>query len=68
MTGDLLWQYNRDRPDDLADYMIGTLLDVNRNVAIYGKLIIDTSMDDHIFALTPRRAKWSGRRRSLTTR
>ena len=51
VTGDLLWQYNRDRPDDLADYMIGTVLDVNRNVAIYGKLIIDTSMDDYIFAL-----------------
>ena len=51
VTGDLFWQYNRERPDDLADYMIGTVLDVNRNVAIYGKLIIDTSMDDYIFAL-----------------
>ena len=35
VTGDLLWQHNRDRPDDLADYMIGTVLDVNRDVAIY---------------------------------
>ena len=51
MTGDLLWQNTRDRPDDLADYMIGTLIDTNRNLAIHGKLIIDTSMDDHIFAL-----------------
>ena len=51
VTGDLLWQHNRDRPDDLADYMIGTLVDINRNVAIHGKLIINTSMDDHIFAL-----------------
>ena len=51
VTGDLHWQYTRNRPDDLADYMIGTLVDVNRNVAIHGKLIIDTSMDDHIFAL-----------------
>ena len=31
--------------------MIGTLVDVNRNVAIHGKLIIHTSMDDHIVAL-----------------
>ena len=51
VTGDLHWQYTRNRPDDLADYMIGTLVDVNRNVAIHGKLIINTSMDDHIFAL-----------------
>ena len=51
VTGDLHWQHTRNRPDDLADYMIGTLVDVNRNVAIHGKLIIDTSMDDHIFAL-----------------
>ena len=51
VTGDLLWQHNRDRPDDLADYMIGTLVDINRNVAIHGRLIINTSMDDHIFAL-----------------
>ena len=51
VTGDLLWQHNRNRPDDLADYMIGTIIDVNRNIAIHGKLIIDTSMDDYIFAL-----------------
>ena len=51
VTGDLHWQYTRNRPDDLADYMIGTLVDVNRNVAIHGKLIIHTSMDDHIVAL-----------------
>ena len=50
-TGDLLWEHRRDRPDDLGDYMIGTLTDTNRNIAIHGELIIDTSMDDHIFAL-----------------
>ena len=51
VTGDLIWEHRRDRPDDLADYMIGTLIDTNRNVAIHGGLIIDTSMDDHVFAL-----------------
>ncbi len=50
-TGDLLWQHTRVRPDDLSDYMIGTLIDTNRNLSIHGELIIDTSMDDHIFAL-----------------
>ncbi len=50
-TGDLIWEHQRDRPDDLGDYMIGTLTDTNRNIAIHGELIIDTSMDDHIFAL-----------------
>ena len=50
-TGDLIWEYRRDRPDDLADYMIGSLIDTNRNLAIYGNLIIDTSADDYVFAL-----------------
>ena len=50
-TGDLLWEYRRDRPDDLGDYLIASLADTNRNLAIYGNLIIDTSGDDHVFAL-----------------
>ena len=51
VTGDLIWEHRRDRPDDLGDYMIGTLTETNRNIAIHGELIIDTSMDDHVFAL-----------------
>ncbi len=51
VTGDLIWEYRRDRPDDLADYMIGSLIDTNRNLAIYGHLIIDTSADEYVFAL-----------------
>ncbi len=51
VSGDLVWEYRRDRPDDLAEYMIGTLIDTNRNVAIHGELIFDTTMDDHIVAL-----------------
>ena len=51
VTGDLIWEYRRDRPDDLAEYMIGSLTDTNRNLAIWGELIIDTSGDDYIFAL-----------------
>ena len=51
VTGDLIWEYRRDRPDDLGDYMIGSLIDTNRNIAIHGELIFHTSMDDHLVAL-----------------
>jgi len=51
VTGDLIWEYRRDRPDDLADYMIGSLIETNRNLAIHGNLIIDTSADEYVFAL-----------------
>ncbi|MCY4029842.1 MAG: PQQ-binding-like beta-propeller repeat protein, partial [Acidobacteria bacterium] len=51
-TGDLLWEHQRPRPDDLDEYLpAGGLLDNNRNIAIYGNLIIDTSADDSVFAL-----------------
>lgn len=48
-TGDLIWEYVRDLPPDLADYF--PVPDINRNLAIYGNLIIDTSSDDYVFAL-----------------
>ena len=51
VTGDLIWEHRRDRPDDLGDYLIGGLIDTNRNIAIYDSFIIDTSADDHVFAL-----------------
>ena len=52
ITGDLKWEYQRERPEDLGDYLpAGGLLDNNRNIAIYGNLIIDTSADINVFAL-----------------
>ena len=51
VSGDLLWEYRRDRPGDLAEYLIASLIDTNRNVAIYGNLIIDSTTDDHIVAV-----------------
>ncbi len=51
VSGDLLWEHRRDVPDDIGDYVFNTLWQNNRNLAIYGSLIIDTSADDHIFAL-----------------
>ena len=50
VTGDLQWEYRRDIPDDVNDYL-GGLISVNRNIAIYGDMIIDTANDDYAFAL-----------------
>ena len=50
VTGDLKWEYRRDIPEDVPEIM-GGLTDNNRNVAIYGTSIIDTSNDDYVYAL-----------------
>ena len=50
-TGDLLWEYRRDRPEDLTDYIVTALSEGNRNLAIHGGLIIDTSNDGYVFAV-----------------
>ena len=53
-TGDLRWEYRRRYADDLEpffDTMPLALLDINRNLAIYGGLIINTSADGYVFAL-----------------
>ena len=52
VTGDLIWEHRREVPDDVADYVFGALSTNNRNIAIYDNLIIDTSVDDHVFALS----------------
>lgn len=49
ITGDLIWEYRRELPDDLGDYLPAP--DINRNLAIYDGLIIDTSADNQMFAL-----------------
>ena len=49
VSGDLLWEYRRELPDDLTDYF--PVPAINRNLAIYENLIIDTSADDYVFAL-----------------
>ena len=48
-TGDLRWEYRRELPDDLNKYF--PVPAINRNLAIYGNFIIDTSADDYVFAL-----------------
>jgi alcohol dehydrogenase (cytochrome c) len=48
-TGDLIWEYRRSLPADLGDYF--PVSSINRNLAIYGDTIIDTSADDFVYAL-----------------
>lgn len=48
-SGDVLWQYKRDIPDDIGEYL--PFWDTNRNIAIYGNLIIANGADDYIYAL-----------------
>ena len=48
-TGDLLWEYRRPLPADIGKAV--PFPAINRNVAIYGSMIIDTSADDFVYAL-----------------
>jgi alcohol dehydrogenase (cytochrome c) len=48
-TGDLIWEYKRKLPDDVNKFLL--VPSINRNLAIYGNLIIDTSVDDFVYAL-----------------
>ncbi|MDX1382510.1 MAG: PQQ-binding-like beta-propeller repeat protein [Thermoanaerobaculia bacterium] len=52
-TGDLYWEYRRQLPERLATYL-GGLETVNRNIAIWGSLVIDTSNDGFVYALDAR--------------
>ena len=54
VTGDLIWEHRRQRPDDLADYMIGSLIDTNRNIAIHGTYLFDSTSDDWVIAIDAR--------------
>ena len=50
VTGNLKWEYRRDLPDDVYEYVGGNARN-NRNIAIYDRLIINTSDDNYVFAL-----------------
>ena len=53
VTGDFIWEYSRPIPEDLYQ-MVGGNARNNRNIAIYEDKIINTSDDNHIFALNAR--------------
>jgi alcohol dehydrogenase (cytochrome c) len=48
-TGKQLWQHRRTLPADLGQFV--PFPQTNRNLAIYGRLIIDNGADDYIYAL-----------------
>ena len=69
VTGDLLWEYRRARPDDLETYILPALAEGNRNIAIYGGAILHTSTDGHVLALDAAtgRLAWETRILDYTT-
>lgn len=48
-TGEFKWEYKREWPEDLNKFI--PVPSINRNLAIYGTTIIDTSADDFVFGL-----------------
>jgi PQQ-dependent dehydrogenase (methanol/ethanol family) len=48
-TGEVKWEYKRQIPEDLGKFI--PVPSINRNLAIFGDKIIDTSQDDFLFAL-----------------
>jgi PQQ-dependent dehydrogenase (methanol/ethanol family) len=55
VSGDVLWVHTRELPKDLAQSL--TFPDTNRNLAIYGNLIIARGSDDHIYAVDAQTGK-----------
>ena len=58
-SGEVLWQHRRKMPEDIGKYL--PVWDTNRNLAIYGDLIIANGADDYIYALDARSGQqvWS---------
>ena len=50
VTGDLIWSYRRDLPEDVYDYVGGNARG-NRNIAIYDRFIVNTTDDDFAIGL-----------------
>ena len=50
VSGDLVWSYRRDLPDDVYD-MVGGNARGNRNIAIYDRFIVNTTDDDYFLGL-----------------
>ena len=49
-TGDLIWEYRRDLPEDVYEFVGGNARSM-RNIAIYDRQIINISDDDYAYAL-----------------
>ena len=53
VSGDLVWSYRRDLPDDVYE-MVGGNARGNRNIAIYDRYIVNTTDDDYFLGLDAR--------------
>lgn len=51
-TGDLIWEHRRKHPEDIDKYINAPF--INRNLAIHGHLIIDTTADGGLYAVDAR--------------
>ncbi len=54
-SGEVLWVHKRELPKDLDKFL--TFPATNRNLAIYGNLIIARGSDDHIYAVNAQTGK-----------
>jgi alcohol dehydrogenase (cytochrome c) len=48
-SGEVLWQHRRELPKDLGEYL--PFFETNRNLALYGDLLIARGSDDFIYAV-----------------
>src|SRR5690606_20023795 len=55
VSGDIIWEHRREQPADIAQFINQPF--INRNLAIHGHLIIDTTADGALFALDARTGK-----------
>ena len=51
-TGELIWEHRRPVPEDAADYF--PYPSTNRNIAIYGNLLLDNGNDGYAYAFDAR--------------
>ena len=59
VSGDLIWEHRRKSPADIAKFINAPF--INRNIAMHGNLIIDTTADGALYALDASTGKevWS---------
>ena len=50
VTGDLIWEYQRNLPDDVYEFVGGNARN-NRNIAIYDRFIVNTTDDNFAIGL-----------------
>ena len=60
-SGNLLWEYHRDLPEDITK--VFGVPSIHRNMAIYGDQIVNTSADDFVYAVDAKTGKqtWENR-------